>query len=302
MTWLIRVPATSANLGPGFDCLGLALDLWNEVEVSTRGDHLSISIEGEGERHLPLNSKNAVVQAMRTYADRRHQSLPEGIHIHCRNRIPLGSGLGSSAAAAISGILAAEALLGLPGDLQGRLNLATSIEGHPDNVAPCLMGGLTASMMEEDKVIVRSLPIADLSFVVATPKFVLPTRQARAALPKTIPHKDAVFNVSRGILAAEALANGDLDLLTACMEDRLHQPYRLPLIPGAEEAVKAGRNAGAAAVVLSGAGPSLLAVLPTNADREKVSSALQKAFLEHGLESRVFMPKITSVGATTTLI
>jgi homoserine kinase len=302
MTWLIRVPATSANLGPGFDCLGLALDLWNEVEVHLAGESLSITLEGEGERHLPLGASNGVVHAMISFAEWHHQTLPEGIHLHCRNHIPLGSGLGSSAVAAVAGILAAEALLGLPAYAQKRLECATRLEGHPDNVAPCLMGGLTASMVDENTVIARNLPVADLALLVVTPNFILPTHKARAALPKTIPHSDAVFNLSRSVLLTQALATGDLEQLSTVMVDRLHQPYRLPIIPGAEQAISAGQKAGAAAVVLSGAGPSLLAVLRSAEDSKIVARAMQQVFLSHGLESRVFNPGISRTGATTTLI
>ncbi len=297
MTWLIRVPATSANLGPGFDCLGLALDLWNELELNVEGEHLSIQIEGEGERHLPLGQTNAIFKAMKAYAEWHHQTLPEGIHLHCRNRIPLGSGLGSSAAAAVAGILAAEALLGLPVNAENRLEFATRLEGHPDNVAPCLMGGLTASLVDEKTVIAWNLPVADLALLVVTPNFILPTHKARSALPKSIAHADAVFNLGRSVLLTQALAAGDLEQFATAMVDRLHQPYRLPLIPGAEQAIAAGQKAGAVAVVLSGAGPSLLAVLRSTEDSPKVARAMQKVFLSHGLETRAFTPDISLTGA-----
>lgn len=298
MSFLVRVPATTANLGPGFDCLGLALDLWNEVEVEATGDSLVITIEGEGQNEAAKDQYNAIYRAMQTFAERHHKSLPAGLHLHCRNKIPFGAGLGSSAAAVISGILAAGRLLGISADQKVQLECATLIEGHPDNVSPCLLGGLVAAIQNDREVIARSMDVVPLHLVVIVPDFHFPTKTSRAGLPVSLPRADAIFNIGRVALLTKALATGDLDLLAVAMQDRLHQPHRLPLIPGAVEAFTAAKEAGAAAVVLSGAGPSLLAVLRDQNSASKVSSAIQDAFSKAGVKARVFNPSITLSGAT----
>jgi homoserine kinase len=176
------------------------------------------------------------------------------------NRIPFGSGLGSSSAATLTGLLGANAWLDSPLTPEEVLNLACGIENHPDNVAPALLGGLVVSTLEEDKVLARRIGVqTGVHLTVAVPKFNLPTRQARAALPKQITLRDAIHNISRAVMVTEALRAGDLDLLGRSMTDALHQPYRLPLIPGAQAALDAAKESGAAAVALSGAGPSLIA-------------------------------------------
>ncbi len=298
MRYLIRVPATSANLGPGFDCLGMALDLWNEIEVEATGSQLEINIEGEGASSIPPNKKNAIYQAMFKYAERHQKTIPAGIRLKCQNHIPLGSGLGSSSAAAVGGILAAAAILSLPMDKTDQLEYATQLEGHPDNVAPCLMGGLTAAIIENQQVVARNLAIAPLSLVVVVPDFHFPTKTARAALPVDVSRQDAVFNLSRLVFLIDALGKGDLDLLPLGMQDLIHQPYRIPLIPGATAAITAAKKAGAAAVVLSGAGPSLLAVLRKKEDQKSVGEAMQGAFVKAGLKARIYTPEIERAGAS----
>jgi len=297
MTFRIRVPATTANLGPGFDCLGLALDLWNEVEVSVTGDSLKIEIEGLGRNFLPMNHQNAIYYAMQRYANRLGKTLPAGLYLRCVNRIPLGSGLGSSAAAAVAGVLAAEAVLDIPDHSDDRLACAVQLEGHPDNAAPCLLGGLVASSLDNDKIIARKLPVSDFHLVIVHPFFTFPTHAARAALPQNVPYRDAVTNASRVLLLSEALRSGDIDLLAFAMQDRLHEPYRLPLISGASTAIVAAKSAGAVAVVLSGAGPSLLAFSPSSQLDEAIASAMQTAFADAALESEVFYPQIAQSGA-----
>ena len=297
MCYLIRVPATSANLGPGFDCLGLALDFWNEIEVEATGSTLQITIEGEGAATLPANEHNTIYQVMKQFAARHQKTLPEGLQIICRNRIPLGSGLGSSAAAIVGGILATTAVLKLPTDLKDQLDFATQIEGHPDNVAPCLLGGLVAAIKDQQKVVARTYEVTPLPLVLIVPDYSFSTKTSRAALPVDVSRQDAVFNLSRLIFLIEALQDGDLDLLSLGMQDMLHQPYRIPLIPGATAAIQAAKEAGAAAVVLSGAGPSLLAVLRTKKNENNVIIAMEDAFKAAGLQVRHFTPEISRSGA-----
>ena len=289
----IRVPATSANLGPGFDALGLALDLWNET-ILTPADEFGLTITGEGADRLTSGRNNLIVRAAQKLADHAGKPLPP-FHAECINAIPLSSGMGSSSAATLTGLLAGNALLDEQFSHEEILNLASEMEGHPDNVAPALLGGLVVSMVEEGKVIARPLPIdMDICITIVLPDFYLPTKQARAALPKRITMKNAVHNISRAVLVSEAFRTGDLDLLGKAMTDTLHQPYRLKLIPGAESAMAAAREAGASAVALSGAGPSLIAFSKTEST---VGESMKRAFESNGLQARVIPLKVSEKGA-----
>jgi len=295
----IKVPATSANLGPGFDALGLALDLWNEAQfVRTRDKKILVRIEGEGSATLPTDESNAVVEAaLQVY---KLAGKPcNGLRIHCLNRVPLGSGLGSSSAALLTGMLGANALLGEPFTREEILKLAIETEGHPDNVAPAMLGGLVASIIHESHVISLRLTLTGqqtpIHITVVIPDFDFPTKQARALLPKQIDRRDAIYNISRAVIVTEAFRLGDLDMLEEAMTDKLHQPYRIPLIPGAQAAMEAMKQAGASAVALSGAGPSLIAF--SNKRETAIGKAGQQAFAEAGLGSRIFKLKINRKGA-----
>lgn len=287
----IKVPATSANLGPGFDALGLALDLWNTSTLEP-ADDFTVYVEGEGEGRVAQGRGNLIVRAAHKLAAQAGKQL-HPFRVRCTNRIPLGSGLGSSAAATLTGLLGANRLTGSTLSAQEILRLATEIEGHPDNVAPAMMGGLVVSTMSGDSVIAKHLPVAPLHITLIVPDFRFPTRQARNALPKHVRMKDAVHNISRAILVTEALQAGDVELLGEAMSDALHQPYRIPLIPGAEEAMTAMKTQGAA-VALSGAGPSLIAFSHTGSN---VGLAAKHAFERAGLSARIFQVGVSSRGA-----
>jgi homoserine kinase len=293
----VHVPATTANLGPGFDTLGLALDLWNETEFTQNGaGKLSLSISGEGEGALPTDETNAIAAAalqLYTLAGRD----PAGLAIRCINRIPLISGLGSSSAALLTGMLGANALLGEPCSREDILTMATENEGHPDNVVPAMLGGLVASVLREDRVVSRKLLVSPMAITVVFPDFYFPTKAARAILPEYVLRQDAIYNVSRAVLVIKSLETGDLALLGEVMEDALHQPYRLPLIPGAQTAIQAARQAGASAVALSGAGPSLIAFSRQPADA-RIGLAMQAAFEQAGLTARIFPLNISQSGAS----
>ena len=263
MKILVKVPATTANLGPGFDALGLALDLWNNAEFTcTEDKKITLSIEGEGAEKLSRDEGNAISQAALMIYKLAGKSC-SGLAINCKNRIPLSSGLGSSSAAMLTGMLGANGLLGNPFTSEEILKFAVDVEGHPDNIAPAILGGLVASVVQENGVISEKLPFAEnhkpLHITVVLPDFQLSTKQARAVLPQNVSHADAIYNISRTVLVTEALRTGNLKLLGRTMEDALHQAYRLPFIPGAIDALAAGKKAGASAVALSGAGPSLIA-------------------------------------------
>ena len=291
MNITIKVPATSANLGPGFDALGLALDLWNETTFEL-ADNFSVYIEGEGKGRLAQSRKNMILRSAHKLAEYAGKKLPSCI-VRCINHIPTGSGLGSSAAATLTGLLAANVLTEAELSKDEILGFASKLEGHSDNVAPVLMGGLVVSTMSEGKIIARKLPIAPMQVTVVLPDFHFPTKQARNALPGHVKLKDAVHNISRAMLVADAFRTGDLNLLGEVMTDVLHHPYRLPLIPGAEEAMNAMKAEGAA-VALSGAGPSLIAFSKTGLN---VGFAANHAFQQAGLSTRIFQLGVSNRGA-----
>ena len=291
MPLTIKVPATSANLGPGFDALGLALDLWNESTFEP-ADDFSVSIEGEGKGRLSQGKSNMILRAAWKLAERVGKKLP-ACTVHCVNHIPTGSGLGSSAAATLTGLLAANVLTNSKLSEIEILSFASELERHPDNVAPAMMGGLVVSTVSEGNVIARKLQISPVHITVVVPDFHFSTTEARNSLPKQVKIKDAVHNISRAVLVTEALRAGDLTLLGEAMTDVLHQPYRLPLIPGAQKAMEAMKAEGAA-VALSGAGPSLIAFSHTESN---AGSAAKHAFQQAGLTARIFQLGISHRGA-----
>jgi homoserine kinase len=291
----VRVPATTANLGPGFDCLGLSLDLWNEADVAIGGQGTRVRVSGEGSGRLPEGEDNLAARAFYFFFRRLGLTAPPGVQIACRNAIPSGSGLGSSASAALIGLLAAGALSGRRLPHEDILAMAVDLEGHADNAAAALFGGLVVTLHLEQRWLTRRFDIPPLRAALVLPAVELLTHTARKALPRRIARADAVFNAARTPLVVEAMRTGDLDLLGQVMDDRLHQPYRLPLIPGAAKAMQAARAAGAAAVAISGAGPSLIAFCP--GDPGAVRQAMLAAFYDTGVQARGFDLTSTSRGA-----
>lgn len=253
----IRVPASSANLGPGFDCFGIAWQLHNELEFELCGQGLSIT--GCDGRYADEN--NWAYVAYKAVLE-RCGIPPGGLHIHFGEcRIPIGRGLGSSSALLVAGVMAANELHGLGLSREELLDVATVLEGHPDNVAPAIYGGLSASAMVAGKPVTVHYPLSDkLRFTALIPPFELSTYDARRVLPQYIPREDAIFNISRGALLLNALGSGDAELLHSAMDDRIHQPYRIPLIAGYDIARGLAYKCGAAATCISGAGSTLLCV------------------------------------------
>lgn len=278
----VRVPATTANLGAGFDVLGLSLSLYNEIEA-TADESLVITVEGEGATELPRDATNLVWQAaQRVFACAR--VTPPGARLHMRNAIPLESGLGSSAAAIVAGLLLGNSLIGSKLDRDTLLALAIDMEGHPDNVAPAMLGGLVAGARDDDgHPIVRQLTIPALRAVVVMPEARLSTAAARRALPSTIPMSDAVFNLGRLALTIAAFQAGDYALLAQAMGDRLHQPYRAPLAPGLADALAAAHAQGAAAAI-SGAGPAVVAFAAQG--HEALAAHITQCFARVGCGAR----------------
>jgi homoserine kinase len=288
----IRVPATSANLGPGFDCLGLALDIWNEVSFEAC-DKMIFNVTGEGVDKLNNHPKNMLTKSFTKVFEICGRTF-KGVKINSHNDIMLSSGLGSSAAAIVAGLFGANEMLGKPLDENALLKLAAQIEGHPDNVAAALLGGLVVSALNTEEIITRRYEIPPLTAVIVKPNVHWPTHVARSVLPKSITRSDATFNIGRTALVVDAFRTGDLELLNQVMDDRLHQPYRLGHIRGGTEAYQAARKLGAAA--LSGAGPSLIAFVPSNI-KEAVREAMLGAFEQVGVEARSFVTRPSNLGA-----
>lgn len=278
----VMVPATTANLGPGYDCLGLALNLYNTIEIKP-AHGLKLTVGGEGALTLPAGEDNLVWVAMKRLWQETGTPVPEA-EIVMDNGIPLGRGLGSSAAAIVGGLVAANAWAGGSLSWEELLQLAVELEGHPDNVAPALLGGLAISVMDGDRAVAVPMGFPDcLNLVACVPEFILPTSQARKALPASVPHGDAVFNLSRTALLVAALTKGREELLALACQDRIHQDYRKGLIPGFDNVVAKARTAGALACMLSGAGPSILALAGVESDCEGIGRAMTAAFVQAGI-------------------
>ena len=263
---LVKVPGTSANCGSGFDCLGLAATIYNEFEFTFREDEkVFVEAEGEGSDTIPTDEKNIVWQSARLLLDRAGVKNIRGAEIRMNNHVPMSRGLGSSAAAIVAGLVGANVVADNFFTRQDILKFATEIEGHPDNVAPAIFGGFTVSVAEKNQVHTYSfLPKIKLKLIVAVPDFPLSTKTARQVLPKTVPLKDAIFNISRASMLIAALIEGKEKLLPVAFDDAIHQPYRTKLIPGMQEVFTAAKSAGALGVVLSGAGPCLIAFSAAN--------------------------------------
>ena len=278
----VKVPASTANLGPGFDALGLALALYNEIEAS-ESDAVTFTIQGEGADRLAGNERNVVARGVRMAYEEAGRPF-RGCHLSCVNRIPLARGLGSSAAAWVGGLVAGNALLGAPLDRTALLALAARAEGHPDNVAAALLGGLTVACAGPAGARATSLPVPPgLRWIVLVPEVSSGTAEARAALPTSVPHADAVFNVQRVALLLASLQTGRVDLLPSAFADRLHQPYRARLFPWMAAVAEAALAEGALGCVLSGAGPSLLAVVGEDAKTAAVGRAMEEAMRRTGV-------------------
>ncbi|HRQ00107.1 MAG TPA: homoserine kinase [Terrimesophilobacter sp.] len=264
----VKVPATSANLGPGFDSLGLALSLYSEVSAVVREEPgAQVSVHGVGEGELPTDESNLIVRTISTVFDSVGRELP-GLKLEATNNIPHGRGLGSSGAAIVAGVMAAKGLLAgdVELDSQRLLSIASELEGHPDNVAPALFGGLTIAWSSEEGPQFKKLTVhRGVSPLVCVPQQTMSTEVARGLRPESVSHEDAAFNVSRSALLIAALVQSP-ELLFAATEDRLHQSYRAVAMPETQSLLAALRGTGHAAVV-SGSGPSVLVLCSDPAER-----------------------------------
>ncbi len=293
----IRVPGTSANCGPGFDTIGVACTIYNELALTLKKEpELCIEITGEGAGNIPCDARNIVWRSIQHILKKAHlENEYKGAYIRMNNQVPLSRGLGSSAAAIVAGLKAANVLIGNRYSRRELLQMAVSIEGHPDNVAPAIFGGFTISVMKDGHAECFSfVPKMPLKLVVAVPDFPLSTRAARNVLPKEVPLPDAVFNVSRAAMMVAALCKGNPQFLKNAFEDALHQPYREKLIPGMLDVFQAAKAAGALGASMSGAGPCLIAF--TQQKEAAVGQAMVEAFAKHDINARYLLLDIDPRG------
>ncbi len=295
----VSVPATTGNLGPGFDCLGAALSLYNHFEFSL-SDELRITASGEGADKVERDETNLVYQGIVKLYQHIDRPIP-AITLHTDTKIPLSRGLGSSATAIVGGLFGANLLAGSPLERGELLDLAIAMEGHPDNVAPAVLGGcqLMASNQSEGWEFCDLNWHEDIAIAVAIPDFELSTAKARQVLPKQVSMHDAIFNASHLALLSHGISTGNVDWLRAGLQDRLHQPYRESLIVGMAEVQTAAISSGAYGMVISGAGPTLLSLAPVGTI-EIVAQAMQQAWQSIGVKAITKCLAIAKDGTTFT--
>ena len=292
----VKVPATSANMGSGYDSIGIALDLYNTITLE-ECDHIDITdVNGQD---VPTDETNLIYQCAKKIYDICGKPLP-GLRIVEDCNIPQTRGLGSSSACTVAGILGANALLGNPLSQENIIDLAASIEGHPDNSTPAILGGFCVALLEYGKVWSVRVPMnGTVDFITFIPDFELSTEKARAVLPKTIDHHDAVFNLARAALLAGSLTTGKLENVGVAVGDCLHQPYRFDLIPQGQDVVYAAKRMGALGAFISGAGPSIIAVVEAH-DKTYLSRA-QMYCAQHFPHWKPIRLTCDEVGAVVTL-
>ena len=289
----IKVPATTANMGPGFDCLGMALDIWNTVEIEVGGS--GIEITGQGSNDLPKNHSNLVYQRFSQIYNILGKSPPSAL-LRCHNEIPLDRGMGSSAAAVVAGLLLANTVSGSHFTSGQLLDIAAEIEGHPDNVAPAILGGCQIVVKDHDVLVTSHVPLPnDLKTVLFIPNTPMPTSEARSVLSSEISREDAVFNISRAALLVHALAVGDLKHLAIATDDKMHQPARQSVFYPMKNIFRAAMDAGALGVFLSGSGSTVLALTIDRAFT--IGYEMADAAAKSGLGGEIKVSKPTPSGA-----
>ena len=290
---VVRVPASSANLGPGFDTLGLALGIYLTCRFRTAA-HERVSVRGRDSESIPVGSENLILQTARQVGATQRRELPP-VDLAIDNEIPVGKGFGSSAAALVAGVVLADRVLGLGWSEHRLLDEAARIEGHPDNVSAAVLGSVTTAAIGADGVThaVRLEVPRAFSVAVVCPDYELPTPSMRAALPTKYSRADAVFNIQRATLLVAALLKGDREAFPVAVEDRLHQPYRQERVPGLAAILKL-RCPGLLGCTLSGAGPAVLVFYETG--REGAVHAVRREFEKEGFESEVMFPHLDRTG------
>lgn len=291
-----RIPASTTNLGPGFDVLGLALQLYSTITLEPSNTETEVVVSGVDADKIPNTPEHVAFQAVELVFKRSGTKRPNGFKLHIDNGIPAIRGLGGSGTAILGGLLTANILCGLPFSDAELLNFATEMEGHPDNVAASLYGGIVVSAQEDGHVhTIRLTCPMELSIVLAIPNFPLSTKQAREVLPKSVDFADAIYNTSRSTLLIASIATGQFEMLKVAMKDKLHQPYRTSLIPGFNDVAEAAIANGALSVALSGAGPTVAAYCLEHA--EQVAKQMQTAFNTHQIVCDIKILKADADGA-----
>ena len=293
----VRAPATTANLGPGYDCLGMALDLWNRITVETQsgGGEPSVEVVGEGAGELAADAENLTYRAMAFLYGEADEELPP-LRMRCENTIPLSRGLGSSAAAISGGLVAANSLLGDPFSPNDLLEMAATIEGHPDNVAAAVHGGLQLVVLDDQQLYTAAIDVPeDLQAVLFIPDRRIATVDARRVLPAEVSVADAVYNMSRAALLVAGMQSNHPEYLSIATQDRLHQPYRQSIFPPMKVIFEAARNAGALGVFLSGSGSTILSL--TKDRSMTVAYEMLDAARLAGVDGRVEITRPTDRGA-----
>ena len=304
----VKVPATSANIGPGFDCLGLALPIYNTITIEETvlpGTGIEINVMSEEEvvdemifDNIPKDENSIVYKAVELLYNSIGQ-VPSELKINIQSQIPITRGLGSSAAVVVGGLIAANKLLGSPADETALLSIATEVEGHPDNVAPAILGGFVLSSQEADgSILCKKLNWPDeWDLTVCIPDFELSTNISRSVLPENVPISDAVFNAKHLAMLIEAVNTKDEKLMKEALKDKLHQPYREKLVPGMKEIIEALKHEdGILGCVLSGAGPSIL-VISHKYDVDKIKSTVKEIWEGQGIKTDVRTLKVEKQGA-----
>lgn len=304
----VKVPATTANIGPGFDCLGMALPIYNTITIEETvlpGTGVEINAIPETEavsdfslEHLELNENSLIYKAVELLYNSIGQN-PAELKINVHSNIPIARGLGSSASVIVGGLIAANELLGKPADEAALLSIATEVEGHPDNVTPAIVGGLVLSSQEDDcSIVYRKLQWPDEWVItVCIPEHELPTDISRSVLPKEVPMADAVFNAKRMAMFVEAVNTKDTELMKLALQDRLHQPYRSKLVPGLNKiAENLKHEDGVLGCVLSGAGPSIL-VISEGENLDRIHSILKDSWADLNIKAEIRALTVENEGA-----
>jgi homoserine kinase len=300
----VEVPASTANLGAGYDCLGLALDLTDRITVEVLGwsrSGVDLSVDGEGVDELPATGQNRFVRGLEAALAAAHGPLPDGVgwRVAMTNRIPLARGLGSSAAATVGGLVAGNCLAGEPLSARDMLRLADGIEGHPDNAAAAILGGFVVVGHTDEGLDAIRFPVPrDLRAVLFIPERRLSTDEMRSVLPADVPRADAIANLGRVALGVAGIATGRSDLLRSLTVDRLHEPYRATAFPELPRLVAAAREAGALGACLSGSGSAVVAFVDSMSAIPRVEAALSAVAADTDLPGRAVVVAPTDRGAT----
>jgi homoserine kinase len=300
---VVEVPASSANLGAGYDCVAVALELTNRMELEVRGwsrGAIELTVDGEGRNELAEDRENRFVRGLEAALSEGRGEIPDGVgwRIAMNNSIPLARGLGSSAAATVGGIVAANVLLGGALTTADQLRIATAVEGHPENAAAALLGGFVVAAATNGTVEALRFEVPrDLRAVLFIPELRLPTDEMRRALPRTVPLEDAVANLGAVAVGVAGLAVGRMELLRTLTVDRLHEPYRAAVYPELPRFIEAARGAGALGACLSGAGSSILAFADSMAGITRIESAFSAVAADADIHGRVAVVQPRNAGA-----